>query len=507
LGSAMNVASFESLVRGWIRALRRRVWLMAVLVIAIAAGAVWAAIYYESQPTVLRIAAGPEDSNGAKIVQVMIKNFSPDRDQIDLRFVPTTDARASVEAMVHGQRADLAILPSTAANSQNFPVVAILRQNVMVLIVPAAGTESPKPATAQTATSVSAAAKKALPKTPTAAKPTKNNKTDQTADDGSDAAKLQVPQLAGKRIGLITGTEASAELLNIVLAHYGIALDKVKVSAIAPANLTAAIRNKEIDVIFVAGAATGQTVTDAVAAATLDGKPPSFVAIDQNEGIARRNPALRAIDVDAGIFGGNPPSPGETFKSLSFAEYLVARRSLSSSAIAALSRLIYTSRQSLALQMPGELKITAPPTDKDADIVAHAGTLTYLNDAQKTFFDRYGDDIFYGLLIFPIFGSAVAGLMSYLRRDSRTRRLRLLQQVLDLVRKAHSAPTLEAIERIQIDAHELVIAIIHQSEREEFDDKVRMSFSFALDQLRFTIAARRAAILGSAGTTAKPAIA
>ena len=40
-----------------------------------------------------------------------------------------------------------------------------------------------------------------------------------------------------------------------------------------------------------------------------------------------------------------------------------------------------------------------------------------------------------------------------------------------------------------------MIAIIHLSEHEEFDESVRMSFSFALDQLRFAIAARRTAIL------------
>jgi pyridoxal biosynthesis lyase PdxS len=99
------------------------------------------------------------------------------------------------------------------------------------------------------------------------------------------------------------------------------------------------------------------------------------------------------------------------------------------------------------------------------------------------------------MLIFPVFGSAIAGLATYLRSDGRTRRLRLLQRVLDLVRKAHAAQTLEAIEHLQIEADNLVIAIIHQGEHEEFDETVRMSFAFALDQLRFTMAARRAAIV------------
>jgi len=181
----------------------------------------------------------------------------------------------------------------------------------------------------------------------------------------------------------------------------------------------------------------------------------------------------------------------------------VARKSLSDSVIATLAKTIYSSRQALAAAMPGEIKIEAPSTDKDADVVVHAGALAYLNDSQQSFFDKYGDDIFYGMLIFPVFGSALAGMASYLRRDTRTRRLRLLQRVLDLVRKAHAAQNLEVLEQLQVEADNLVIAIVHQGEREEFDETVRMSFAFALDQLRFAIAGRRTAILDRAGEAAE----
>jgi hypothetical protein len=93
----------------------------------------------------------------------------------------------------------------------------------------------------------------------------------------------------------------------------------------------------------------------------------------------------------------------------------------------------------------------------------------------------------------------MAGVASYLRSDTRTKRLRLLQRVLDMVRKTHAAQSLAALEQLQLEADNLVIAIIHQSEHEEFDETVRMSFSFALDQLRFAFAARRTAILDHAG--------
>ena len=510
-GRSMSIGSLEHLMRNRFRMFLRHTWLVTILGTIVFGGVVWAAFYYSTKNTVMRIATGPD---GAKIVQVLANTLAKSHDQLQLQVVATDSASAGEEALRNGS-ADLAIVPSTIGKSPDWPVVAILRQNVIALIVPA-----PAPAPTPAAAAAPAPAKKvATPKATKTAKPakpakatktTKATKTAKTAkdkdsdsddDDSSDdttkddSNKLKVTQLAGKRIGIVTGNEATTELLDVVLNHYGVPLDKVQVSQIDPANLADAVRKNTVDVIFVAGSAIGQAISDAVKAATQNGVAPTFIEIDQADGIAKRNIAFDSIEIDAGTFGGVPPTPDDKLTSLSFPEYLVARKSFNHAAIADLAKVIYTSRLAIAAQLNGDVKIEAPSTDKDADALVHQGALDYLNDDQKTFFDRYGDDIFYGMLIFPVFGSAIAGVASYLRSDSRTRRLRLLQKVLDLVRKVHAAQTLEAIEHLQVEADNLVIAIIHLSEHEEFDESVRMSFSFALDQLRFAIAARRTAIL------------
>jgi len=192
-------------------------------------------------------------------------------------------------------------------------------------------------------------------------------------------------------------------------------------------------------------------------------------------------------------------------KTLHVPFYLVANKKLSDSVAASLARAIMDARRDLIGAYPLVAQISEPDTDKtdsdnDTYLPVHPGAAAYFGGTVQSFFDKYGDDIFYGMLIFPVFGSAIAGVASYLRADSRTRRLRLLQKVLDLVRKVHAAQTIEAIEHLQIEADNLVIAIIHLSEHEEFDESVRMSFSFALDQLRFAIAARRTAILDRVGS-------
>ena len=520
----MTIESIEHIVRNRARAFLRHTWLVTILGTIILGAGVAAAIYLTTAPTVMRIAAGPADSANTKFVQVLAQKFANDRDSIKPQLVATGGPKESAQAVAAGD-ADLAILPSTIGNSPDWPVVAILRQNVMALIVPT-------PATTVTAKKETSAPEK-KEKSAKGGKSAKAGKSDKAAKSGKNAKAAKsddaaaadagddksgedtgqsaaagdhlkkVQQLAGRRVGIVTGNVATTDLLEVVLKHYGVPPDKVQVSLIDPKNLAEAVKANQVDAIFVAGAATGQAITDAVAAASRNGEAPSFIAIDQADGIAKRNPAFESVDIDAGTFGGNPPSPDDGLKSLSFPEYLVARKTLSRDSIASLAKLIYSSRLALAAAMPGEIKIKAPPTEKDAGVTVHPGALAYLTDDQKSFFDKYGDDIFYGLLIFPLFGSAVAALASYFRHGGRTRRLRLLQRLLDLVRKAHAAPSLEALDQMQTDVDNLVIAMIHQGEHEEYEENEQMSFSLAFDQVRFAIAARRAILLEQSAAESK----
>src|SRR5215469_4738180 len=501
--TTMSYESLEHMVRSRVRMFLRHTWLVTILGTLLLGAAVWAAIHFTMARDHLRIAAGPLD---ARFVHALSNQLAADHRYLHLQIVPTTSPQATAEAMSKGE-ADLAVLSSQLDNARDWPVVTILRQNVMALIVPAAGgtkveesaaTKPAKKTSAKGGESKGGESKsaKAGGKNAKGGKGTKSAKGD--ASDDSDSKFGKVTDLSGKRVGVVSGNEATTGLLELVLSHYGVSRDKVTISSIDPRDIPAAIKNHQVDVLFVAGAATSPAISSVIAAATVNGAAPNFIEIDQADGIAKRNPAFDSLDIDAGTFGGTPPTPDDSLKTLSFAQYLVARKSASDSVIATLAKTIYSSRQALAAGVPGEIKIEAPSTDKEADVVVHPGALVYLNDSQQSFFDKYGDEIFYGMLIFPVIGSALAGMASYLRRDTRTRRLRLLQRVLDLVRKAHGAQNLEALEQLQVEADNLVIAIVHQGEREEFDETVRMSFAFALDQLRFAIAGRRTAILDHA---------
>src|SRR4029077_2834913 len=260
-------------------------WLVAVIGTLAVIGGVWAAFYFTAESERLRIAAGPTD---AKFVEALSDQIAQGRHNLHLKFVAAAGPQEIAAAIKDG-KADLAILPSPADESMRWPVVAILRQNVMALIVPAPASEKP------------ASGKK-----------------------GKKSGKIEkIDQLAGRRVGIVTGNEATPDLLRAVLSHYGVPIAKVTASEIEPSSIADAVKNNQVDVLFVAGAATGAAISDAVKAASRNGDAPSFVAIDQADGIAKRNPVFDSIDIDAGTFGGTPPTPDDSLKSLSFAEYLV----------------------------------------------------------------------------------------------------------------------------------------------------------------------------------------
>ncbi len=130
----MSIESLEHMVRSRVRMFLRHTWLVAILGTILLGAMVWAGFYYAKERDHLRVAASPLD---ARFVQVLSDQIAAEHRDLHLQLVPTDSTQGTAEAMSKGQ-ADLAILPSDLDDSLNWPVVAILRQNVMALIVPAA---------------------------------------------------------------------------------------------------------------------------------------------------------------------------------------------------------------------------------------------------------------------------------------------------------------------------------------------------------------------------------
>jgi len=121
----------------------------------------------------------------------------------------------------------------------------------------------------------------------------------------------------------------------------------------------------------------------------------------------------------------------------------------------------------------------------------------FIDGEQKSFFERYNDWIYYGLMALSFVGSAMAWLMNYSKVDDRVKKLTALDRLLELMTTARHAQTLEALEEVQAEADDILHAAIHQVENENLDQAALQAFALALEETRGAIAERRASLVGA----------
>jgi hypothetical protein len=298
----------------------------------------------------------------------------------------------------------------------------------------------------------------------------------------------------GRRIGIVSRTDITSTAQHI-LKQYDIPADKVQVVMLDPGDVAAAIRDDKVDAILVAGPLTGKTMTEVAAAASTAKEGPTFLAIGESEAIERRFPNFEATEIVANAFGSSPPKPPEGIETIGFMQYIVAQQALSEDEIAEFSRLLYGARQRLAAELPAPFKIEAPSTDKDATVPVHPGAAAYIDGNQQTFFDRYNDLLYWGMILLSFCGSATAGIAGYLRAGKRAHRSTLLERLVELMQAARLAQTSQELDTLEVETDEIVASTIREVENHTVEERALTAFTLALDQARLAIADRRNQLL------------
>jgi hypothetical protein len=131
----------------------------------------------------------------------------------------------------------------------------------------------------------------------------------------------------------------------------------------------------------------------------------------------------------------------------------------------------------LAVDIPSASKIETPSTDKDAAVSVHPGAAAYIDGEVKTFFDRYSDLLYLGLMLFSFAGSALVGLASYSKAGDRARRLEALEKLLEIAKSARTAETLQRVDELQSEVDAIQSEMIREVESSSLDASALAAFS------------------------------
>jgi TRAP-type uncharacterized transport system substrate-binding protein len=419
----------------------------AVVVVALIA---WG-LRFIIQPTVLRVAVGPEGSADVKIVSELASQLAHDESHgLRLTIVKTSDAKASADELDAG-RADLAVVRSDVAMSETGLTVAILHRNAIIFLAP----------------------------------------------HGSSIHKIT--DLNKKRLGILRATPENSHLLGDLLSEYGIESGAVTQVPLEPDDVGAAIQDKRVDAVMLVAPPSGnftRGVITAIAGASRG--EPLFIEVKEAEAIAQRKPVYESQEIVNGLFGGNPPRPKQSFNTMAVTYRLVASRALEDYVISDFTRRLFTLRMALS---PGSAladRIEKPDTEKETALMVHPGAKAYFDGTDKSFLERYDDWFYLGAMVISGLVSGLAAVFASARAWLRRGKLSSIDELIHIQIEAREAKDEAALNAAEAAVTSLSISMLRHARDGRIDDSGLAALSLAMDECRQTIADRRSRLAAAA---------
>ena len=367
---------------------RRRVRLVVIACVLALLGLGAIVAWFFFAHLTLRVATGPVGSPGQKFLAAFVRTLAEASPRVHLKVMPMADLEASMQALTAGE-VDLAVVRSDMLTSHAAQTIAILRRDVVALIVPA---QSPVET---------------------------------------------VGHLAGKTIGLVQGSASDERILDQILAYYQVPTQRVHRVVLAPGEIGLTLRQKRMAAVLAVGPTGPGPLTDIVTAVAKASKgAPEIIEIEAAETIVQRSPGLEEVDIAPGAFGATPPRPAESVTTLAVTLRLVAHSSLSNYATGEVARLLFTTKARIVSSLPQVAQIEAPDTDKGAALPVHPGAAAYFDGEQTSLLERFESYIYLGAFLISIIGSGCAWLLSTWREAGvRQDREQMQQRLLAIFEK------------------------------------------------------------------------
>jgi TRAP transporter TAXI family solute receptor len=421
---------------------RTRLVLIACVLTLLGFGAI-AAWYFFFHVT-LRVATGTVGSEGQKFLTAFVRQLAEAYPQVRLKVVSLANLEASAQALEAGT-VDMAVVRSDVLTSAHGQTIAILRREVVGLIVPASSSIE------------------------------------------------TVGQLAAKTIGLVSGPISNEHLLDQILTYYQIPLHTVRRVTLAPDEIVQAMRQKRVAAVFAVGPAGPGPLADAVTAVSRAGKGAAeLLDIEAAAAIAKRVPMFEEAEIAPGTFGALPPRPAESVTTLSVTTRLVARTAMPNYVAGEVARLLFKTKVALLPTLPQVAMLEAPDTDKGAAFPVHPGAAAYFDGEQTSLFERFESVFYLGMFGISLLGSVCAWLLSLWRgAGPRQDWAQMQQRLLALLREIPAAGP-EDLDAIVCEVDEMCARNLEHTIRGTIEAEKSQVFFGAITQVRQAIEHRRA---------------
>jgi hypothetical protein len=165
-----------------------------------------------------------------------------------------------------------------------------------------------------------------------------------------------------------------------------------------------------------------------------------------------------------------------------------------------LVKAVFDARRDLSKEHPLLAQIAEPDKDKDAFIPIHSGAAQYFEDEQKSFFDKYGDQLFYGSMLLGMLTSMLAGLWKYMIKVGPGQEDRPLARLFALMDRVRDARDEADVTKAEQEIDDILLWQMEKYPPGEIDAGEAAAVNLATHRLEHLMSQRRAALRGGTGS-------
>jgi TRAP transporter TAXI family solute receptor len=426
-------------------------WLRIVLVLSLgilAAGVGLFGYRYITQPTTLTIATGSLDGDVPRIVSAMAARMASTNAPVRLKVVEKATAPEAAKEFAAGN-VDLVIARADLVDLSIARAVLSVTHGVVLIVVP--------------------------PGSPI---------------EGMDGLK-------GKMVGVISA-DTNRQVIAAITKEYALESAKVSFKNLTPPEVPQAFQTRQIQALLVVLPLSEKYIAMLRDIFPRNAKAPlGLVPIESAGAIEEVSPPFKSYELPKGTLRGSPPVPDDDLTTLRVPYFLVANKNLSDDAVTALTKAMMEARRDLVGEFPLLAQVMAPSTDKDAYVPIHPGAAAFFDGDEKTIFDKYGDQFFYGSMLLGTLMSVLAAIWKFMTRDIGKPDERPSMRLYSLVRKINEAKSESELSAIEQQVDEILKVELENCSSGKVDSGEMSAISLASQRLQYLMAQRRLTLNGA----------
>jgi TRAP transporter TAXI family solute receptor len=425
-------------------------WLRVVLVLSLvimATGAGFFAYRYVTQPTTLTIATGSLDGDVTRALSAIAARMASTNAPVRLKVVDKGTALEAAKEFADG-KADLAVARADHVDLSISRTVLTMTHGVVLIVVP----------------------------------------------PGSSIESMD--DLKGKTVGVVAA-DTNRQVVAAITNGYALETAKVQFKDITPAEVARAFQTKQIQALLVV-----IPISEKYLAMLREALPRTakgslgIVPIESAGAIEEISPPYKSYELPKGTIRGSPAVPDDDLTTLRVPFFLVVNKKLDNDVVAGLTKAMMEARRELAGQYPFLSQIMSPDTDKDAYVPIHPGAAAFFDGEEKTIFDKYGDQFFYGSLLLGTFMSVLAGIWKFMTKDTVKVQDQPSMRLYALVEKINEAKSETELAAVEQQFDDILKEGLKKVSAGKVDEGEISAISLASQRLQYLLGQRRIALNG-----------